>query len=144
MPWEEVTVVTLKAEIAQLKAQVDELTEAHATWLAKIENDRAIDVRKIDERINSLWNVLAQLTQSSEVTSTVELQSFSVTPEVTISHDQLANGRWRYKTSVTMAMEIDPDAPEGLVPASVARALATADQLAREEAARRTGQDENG
>lgn len=105
-------------------------------------NDQlTFDVDQLREQVASLTSALAQLTQSTEVTSTVELQSSDDTPEVTISHDQLANGRWRYKTSVTMAMEIDPDMPEGMVPRAVAKALETADQLARNEVHRRTMRD---
>jgi hypothetical protein len=60
-------------------------------------------------------------------------ESFEDVPEVTISHDQLANGRWRYKTSVTMRG----------TPDEVAKALELADTLARQEAARRTELDQS-
>jgi hypothetical protein len=49
-------------------------------------------------------------------------------PEVTVSHDQLADGTWRYKTSVTLK----PQSTEAL-----AATLAWADGVARDEAERR-------
>lgn len=63
---------------------------------------------------------------------TAESNEGQAVPEVTISHDQLANGRWRYKTSVTMPLA---NAQE------VREALRLADQIAREEAARRMRED---
>lgn len=54
-------------------------------------------------------------------------------PEITISHDQLADGTWRYKTSVT----IIPENPEALI-----ETLAWADEVARAEASRRESVDQ--
>ena len=53
-------------------------------------------------------------------------------PEVIISHDQLADGRWRYKTSVTLY---------NATPEAMAQALQWADDVGRAEAERRAHVD---
>lgn len=110
---------------AQLYQKIDELRADHATWLAKIENDRAQDRQELAE----LRVLLATLTQSAEP-MVGYLESAEPVPEVTISHDMLANGTWRYKTSVTMSLNLDD-------PRQVVEALARVDQLAKVESQRR-------
>jgi hypothetical protein len=63
-----------------------------------------------------------------------ELAERSSTPEVTVSHDQLADGTWRYKTSVTLKPESLEALPES---------LAWVDAVARREAERREAQDQS-
>lgn len=135
-------VADVTAMVQELKAQSDTTTlengleilrGEHATWLARLENDRAMDKIELLERLKELGRTVDALAASTgTVEVTAELEAVEAPPEVTISHDMLANGTWRYKTSVTMAL--------GDI-AEVASALENADQLGRAEAQRRAEAD---
>lgn len=99
-------------------------------------------VATLNEHISELYAILREPSELPELPELEYIELPEYVPEVTISHDRLATGAWRYKTSVTMPMPLPPEgAPAGSVPRDVVRALQLADHMAREESQRRVMED---
>jgi hypothetical protein len=139
MPMQELTNLQLMERLHQLTERVDQqqdqiakLANANADLLVYVNEHIKKHTVRLDTQATALGLLSEQLGAMAIGEATIELEAVEATPEVTISHDMLANGTWRYKTSLTMALG---DYGE------VASALENADQLARAEAQRRVQQD---